>query len=81
MQRWPEKRVKIEQRLKKNSYFHSGRNTDEKDLRLGKKRYTELKIYCSLEDELKELEDEKKPVKSKFKPTINTEEGGENDEK
>lgn len=60
LEKWPEKQKKIETRLKKNSYFHSGKKSDEIDLRLGKRKFADLRIYCSLEREFAELEEELK---------------------
>ena len=57
LQNWKDKKEKIEKRLKKNKYFSRGSKTaDEKELRLGKRRYSDLVIYCQLEKDFSELD-------------------------
>ena len=50
LQNWKAKKEKIEARMKKNKYFsRASKAADEKELRLGKRRYLDLMIYCGLE--------------------------------
>ncbi len=58
IEKWQEKQHKIEARLKKDSYFkQAGKNRDEKDLRLGKRKFADLLQYYKLDAEFATLED------------------------
>jgi len=58
IEKWQPKKQKIEARLKKDSYFkQAGKNRDEKDLRLGNRKFADLTQYYKLESEFDKLED------------------------